>query len=387
MAGYNALAASTKAYQQYKTLKTKAQQPTPAPTPTRRTTIPQVSQKTVNILQPIAQWSGRSDISQVTAADVNRYLASGQTVTPTVTAPTPATYGSIGIGNPFTGQVYGYNTATGRIEQVNAPRNVVQPSQQSVNILQPIAQWAGKSDISQVTAQDIANYNAINQQLSPPSVLGQEGGDVTAGGGLGYGGYDVETREGQVFMVLRNQAGDIVDVKPLGAAQQTGLTEYQKAELDYANRQLALQQSQYYGQQTSDAAALALQREMALWQQEEAKRQYMSKLAAQPRSWLEYAAYTGQQPVVQPWMLPLMPEQAGFNVGGAIPGWSAEDMSRIPELLTPSAQYLARMGPTSQQQYYGYQQARTGASPEETQWRLWSQAPPSGLAAYLRRER
>jgi hypothetical protein len=47
-------------------------------------------------------------------------------------------------------------------------------------------------------------------------------------------------------------------------------------------------------------------------------------------------------------------------------------------LLNPSRQYLNRMGPTAQQMYYGYEQMRTGANPEEQQWRLWSMAPPSG---------
>jgi hypothetical protein len=55
----------------------------------------------------------------------------------------------------------------------------------------------------------------------------------------------------------------------------------------------------------------------------------------------------------------------------------------LPNLLRPSAQYNARMGPTAQQQYLGYEQARTGAIPEETQFRMWSMAPPSGSPVSL----
>lgn len=128
---------------------------------------------------------------------------------------------------------------------------------------------------------------------------------------------------------------------------------------------------------------LAAQKQYYQWQEDQANKEYMAQLAAKPINWLEYAAYTGQQPVVQPWMLPLMSQEYGFNAGGAIPGWTAENMSNIPSLLNPSAQYLARMGPTAQQQYYGYQQAQQGATPTETQWRLWSMAPPGGQATQL----
>ena len=53
-------------------------------------------------------------------------------------------------------------------------------------------------------------------------------------------------------------------------------------------------------------------------------------------------------------------------------------MGSMPGLTRPSRQYQARMGPTAMGQYQGYQQATTGATPEETQWRLWQTAPPGG---------
>ncbi len=64
----------------------------------------------------------------------------------------------------------------------------------------------------------------------------------------------------------------------------------------------------------------------------------------------------------------------GMQGGGVIDYGSGV----LPWLNTPSMQYWARMGPTSQQQYYGYQQANTGQLPEETNWRMWQTAPPSG---------
>lgn len=133
---------------------------------------------------------------------------------------------------------------------------------------------------------------------------------------------------------------------------------------------------------------MAQQAQWQAWQQAEAQRQYGSQLAAQPHSWLEYAAYTGEQPAIQPWMLPLMPQQyQGMGAGQGIPGWQApqagqmegmQGMAGLPTLTRPSRQYQARMGPTAMAQHSGYQQAKTGARPEETAFRLWSAAPPGG---------
>ncbi len=165
----------------------------------------------------------------------------------------------------------------------------------------------------------------------------------------------------------------------------TAMTEYQKAQIDLANRQFAAQQPQSdYSlqiaqmQQQQNQAELAWQQQQ--WNQQLAQEQknYLANLAAEPHSWLEYAAAAGQAPVIQPWMLPLMPQDYGISAGQTIPGWSPTNMMGIPELTNPSAQYQARMGPTAQQQYYGYQQAKTGATPEQSQWNLWSMAPPSG---------
>lgn len=89
-------------------------------------------------------------------------------------------------------------------------------------------------------------------------------------------------------------------------------------------------------------------------------------------------------PTVTPTATPTPTTQptAGTAIAGQ-PAWTG-DFTGMPQLLRPSAQYQARMGPTALEQYYGYQQARTGATPEETQFRRWSTAPPSGYFAGLR---
>lgn len=167
------------------------------------------------------------------------------------------------------------------------------------------------------------------------------------------------------------------------------MTEYQRAMIDLQLQQLqketgmsaeelALRRQELEAQTAYQNAQLAWQKEQ--WGQQLAQQQkdYLANLAAEPHSWLEYAAAAGQPPVIQPWMLPLMPQDYGFSAGQQIPGWSAENMTGMPSLINPSAQYMARMGPTAQQQYYGYEQGLTGARPEESAWRLWNMAPPSG---------
>ena len=118
----------------------------------------------------------------------------------------------------------------------------------------------------------------------------------------------------------------------------------------------------------------------------------MSQLAAQPISWLQYAAYTGEEPVIQPWMIPLGFQETGGTItpqglqaGQPLPGFEGQAGERgiqtfanLPQLTTPSAQLQARWGPTAQQQYLGYRQARTGERPEESQFRLWSGRAPTG---------
>ena len=125
----------------------------------------------------------------------------------------------------------------------------------------------------------------------------------------------------------------------------------------------------------------------------------LAQLAAQPISWLQHAALSGQQPVVQPWMKPLMrsgqnlqvgqpipgfqpgapggaTEQGGFLPGTATPSPLGTQFANLPELRRPSAQLFARMGPTAQQQWLGFRQARTGVPPQEALFRQRQSGPP-----------
>ncbi len=168
--------------------------------------------------------------------------------------------------------------------------------------------------------------------------------------------------------------------KSLDYTNQLSLLK-QKFENEMALAQANKQDDTWYKQQL-----LTIQREenaqnQARWQAELAaqEKEQLAQLSAQPRSWLEYAALANQPPVVQPWMLPLMPQEYNMTpVGQQIPGWGQSNMQNMPSLINPSAQLWARMGPTAQQQYQGYQQAQQGATPEETQFRLWAMGPPEG---------
>jgi len=160
--------------------------------------------------------------------------------------------------------------------------------------------------------------------------------------------------------------------------------QYQESQASASQRQFDLQlqlqreQMQQESQQQSDLLNwYRQQQEQQLAAQRE---QQLAELRANPASWLEYASLAGETPAVQPWMLPLASEEYGFEVGAPLPGWnpSGESLGGLPQLYTPSTQYMARTTPSAQQQYAGYEQARTGATPEDVDWRLWSQAPPGG---------
>jgi len=150
--------------------------------------------------------------------------------------------------------------------------------------------------------------------------------------------------------------------------------QWRPGELDLQQQQMAQQAQQqqqmieWYREQQQ--AALGLQQQ-----------QMLASLRAQPASWLEYASLAGETPAIQPWMLPLMPQEyASLQAGAPLPGWQAggESLAGLPELTRPSAQYLARMSPSAREQYAGYRQARTGMTPADIGWRQWTAAPPTG---------
>ena len=116
------------------------------------------------------------------------------------------------------------------------------------------------------------------------------------------------------FAGLTAQQQAAREISPL--EQERLELQQQQAEQEEAFRQqqLEFQQAQQEQAQTQFQAQLQFQQEQARMAAEEQERQYRSQLAAQPINWLQYSAYTGEQPVIQPWMTPL-----GFqNVGGAV---------------------------------------------------------------------
>ncbi len=180
------------------------------------------------------------------------------------------------------------------------------------------------------------------------------------------------------------------------------MTPYEEAQLRLAEQKSAVDMAQQqwerdWKKQTNleeqTSQARERQQQQAQWQQRfeweqqqaaaqqaEAKARYGAQLSANPRSWLEYADYMGKAPVLQPWQIPLMGKQyAGMVAGDLLPGWQqGGSMANLPGLTNPSMQYLARMGPTAQQQWLGYNQAQGGISPQESQFRVQSMAPPGG---------
>ncbi|KKN64753.1 hypothetical protein LCGC14_0488850 [marine sediment metagenome] len=157
------------------------------------------------------------------------------------------------------------------------------------------------------------------------------------------------------------------------------ITPFQQQQFDIQQQQIAQGQQQFQAQ-------LGFQQQQAAAQQATQQRQFASQLAANPINWLQYASFTGQPPVVQPWMVPLGQNIEGLQVGQPIPGFQGgqtgqqeiQSFAGLPQLTTPSAQLQARWGPTAQAQFLGFRQARTGATPQETQFRLGSQRAPAG---------
>lgn len=255
---------------------------------------------------------------------------------------------------------------------------------------QEFERWTGKAISPEEYGQYISPSYYQTGGLDVDEWLRQQGlpgfAPVVRWGTISEGGHD--------YLVGYDASGNEVSRDWVGRTETAEMSEYEKARLafekeqltwqiEYAQQQLEQQmaiQQLPYGQITPyQREELALQQQYQRWQQEEAQRQYGAQLAAQPISWLQYAAYAGKEPAIQPWMQPLMPQEyGGLGAGEQIPGWTAETMAGMPELTRPSRQYQARMGPTAMEQYLGYRQARTGERPEETQFRLWSTAPPSG---------
>ena len=190
---------------------------------------------------------------------------------------------------------------------------------------------------------------------------------------------------------------------------QPGESEAQRAQREQQQQQFDITQQRLIGESEADrlfreqnlafqreqlAATQAFQQQQLTGQREER----LAQLATQPISWLQHAALSGQTPVVQQWMIPLMrpgqnlqvgqplpgfqpgapggAQQGGFIPGTATPSPLGTQFANLPELRRPSAQLFARMGPTAQQQFLGFRQARTGIPPQETLFRQRQSGPP-----------
>ena len=130
--------------------------------------------------------------------------------------------------------------------------------------------------------------------------------------------------------------------------------------------------------QTMQPQAFGQGAPLALGATPQQAQQWMSQQVS-PIEWGQQVPRTQNKPS---WMPGLTGREylAAGNQGGN----SAFNPKNMPGLTTPSGQYWARIGPTAQQEYLGYEQARTGAKPEETQWRMWQTAPPAGPALPVR---
>ena len=273
-------------------------------------------------------------------------------------------------------------------------------------------------------------------------------GDVTAlqlqpaGGTTGGAGGTSWTDAGGQIWVWDSNTGKYV----MGGYDPTKDTSRQMT--DYQRQQLALQQQSMNQSASAQAASNAAQSAATAqsaanlaWQQKQAeqelalrKQENLANLAANPKSWLQWNSAGGTTPQIQPWMLPMQPGQYGltplsaprtvttapttprrrvtigsgggayttsvggetqqvpadntaWQVGQNIPGYTATDMKGMPTLLNPSTQLFARLAPSMQQQYAGYQQAQTGATPEDTAWLLANAAPPAGRNTGFRYQR
>jgi len=124
---------------------------------------------------------------------------------------------------------------------------------------------------------------------------------------------------------------------------------------------------------------------------------FMSPLqAGQPIPGYSAVPFTNDEGYTR-WAAPYMSEPGGLMIQGKQPlsggGYMSNigaqsrpggvpDYTQLPWLQTPTRAYWEGMGPTGRSQSLAYEQARTGATPKETQWRLpWEQvkrALPSG---------
>ena len=238
----------------------------------------------------------------------------------------------------------------------------------------------------------------------------------------GFWGPDGQFWEKDEFGVFRVTDFDPARrTQPLAAAPPTELTPFQQTQEARQRQEFIATEQRLF----KEREATRLFREQQFGFQEEGRRleqerfqqgltaqreERLAQLAAQPISWLQHAALSGQTPVVQPWMIPLMRPGQNLQVGQPLPGFQAglpggaiqqggflpgtatpapvgNIFANLPELRRPSAQLFARMGPTEQRQYLGFRQAGTGIPPEETLFRQRQTGPPGSSGGGFQQQR
>ena len=192
-----------------------------------------------------------------------------------------------------------------------------------------------------------------------------------------------EYQKGQLSLAERQmQQEQATAAQKMAFEQQQFSWQQQQAQAEEARRQTTAEteQRQWEQQMQMEQQKLEWQRQSQQMELESEKQRELARLSAQPRSWLEYSALKGEAPSVQPWMLPLSYQQYGWQAGSQLP----TNYQNLPELMNPSAQYQARLSPSQTQQLYGYEQARTGQTPEDVAWRYGQTTAPSGGGGGLR---
>lgn len=163
---------------------------------------------------------------------------------------------------------------------------------------------------------------------------------------------------GEIFRVGFDQYGNEVSRVSTGRFGETGgMSEWEQAQLSFRQQELSAEQAWREQQIALDRERLAAEQQ---WRQQELaleRQREMARMLAQPASWLEYALYTGQPAVAQPWMKPLMPEQYGLGVGEVIPGWPGYGTPTTQAGLwggqAPIGQALTGVAPTAQPALWG----------------------------------
>jgi hypothetical protein len=199
----------------------------------------------------------------------------------------------------------------------------------------------------------------------------------------------------------------------VSATDQATLSLQQKQmELDNAYKQGLLTNDQY----ANETNRIQTEYQNNYWQgqlgnertqQQIDQNNYLAQMAAKPINWIQYNQAAGQPTVAQPWMSALGGAQTGTVIGGqqyqtgvsnpggqsgevlgnytqvgaSTPGTSVAGTPNtmgLPELTMPSMQTYNLMPNSSQQQWQGYEQARTGRTPEDLQQMLWMRSAPTG---------